>query len=160
MRSCCFCYFLTVSSWQPWTISSGYFCFAEVEKEYEETERRLQQLSDELVSLNCEMMIHLQVKRESRVTMSSQRRLSASFRWSRTSPIISAPAPLRPAGLQLQPANVCRELRSRPATAGGTWRINGETRPEAKRGRRQLVTRKKRECSVRFFFLNAMLCTV
>ncbi len=35
--------------------------FTEVEKEYEETERRLMQLSEELVSLNCEMMIHLQV---------------------------------------------------------------------------------------------------
>ncbi len=32
-----------------------------MEKEYEETERRLQQLSDELVALNCEMMVHLQV---------------------------------------------------------------------------------------------------
>lgn len=33
----------------------------DVEKEYEETERRLMELSSELVSLNCEMMIHLQV---------------------------------------------------------------------------------------------------
>ena len=32
-----------------------------MEKEYEETERRLMELSSELVSLNCEMMIHLQV---------------------------------------------------------------------------------------------------
>ncbi len=32
-----------------------------MEKEYEETERRLMELSSQLVSLNCEMMIHLQV---------------------------------------------------------------------------------------------------
>ena len=32
-----------------------------MEKEYEETERRLMELSSELVSLNCEMMIHLRV---------------------------------------------------------------------------------------------------
>lgn len=35
--------------------------FPEVEKEYEDTERRLLELSSELVELNCEMMIHLQV---------------------------------------------------------------------------------------------------
>lgn len=33
----------------------------DVEKEYEETERRLMELSSQLVALNCEMMIHLQV---------------------------------------------------------------------------------------------------
>ena len=35
--------------------------FSDVEKEYEETERRLMELSSELVSLNCEMLIHLGV---------------------------------------------------------------------------------------------------
>ena len=34
--------------------------FSDVEKEFEETERRLTELSAELVSLNCQMMIHLQ----------------------------------------------------------------------------------------------------
>ena len=35
--------------------------FPDVEKEYEDTERRLLALSDELIALNCEMNIHLQV---------------------------------------------------------------------------------------------------
>ena len=34
----------------------------DVEKEYEETESRLMDLSTELVSLNCDMMIHMQVR--------------------------------------------------------------------------------------------------
>ena len=35
--------------------------FLDVEKELEETERRLMELSSDLVALNCEMQIHLQV---------------------------------------------------------------------------------------------------
>ena len=36
--------------------------FSDVEKEYEETERRLLELSSELQRLNCEMQVHLQVR--------------------------------------------------------------------------------------------------
>ena len=35
----------------------------DIEKEFEENERRLMELSSELVALNCEMQVHLQVRR-------------------------------------------------------------------------------------------------
>ncbi len=38
--------------------------FSDVEIEFEDNERRLMELSSQLVSLNCEMMIHLQVIEE------------------------------------------------------------------------------------------------
>ena len=37
--------------------------FADIEKEFEDNERRLMELSSELVGLNCEMQVHLQVKK-------------------------------------------------------------------------------------------------
>ena len=50
-----------------------------MESEYEETERRLMQLSEELVRLNCEMSVHLQVRKLSRVLFQDVTRSHVSF---------------------------------------------------------------------------------
>ncbi len=50
------------------------FVCLDIEKEFEENERRLMELSSELVTLNCEMQVHLQVRKDDFIASKYEKR--------------------------------------------------------------------------------------